>query len=99
MHYRVCDSHPGQSRDMAYTSRAYSLGKVKKWGSVEEMDVKVEQGERMYTGNSQLGELVLKWLQEDLTERGPRNGKGEGATYQSLEGKGGYGAEKRVEDK
>jgi CCR4-NOT complex subunit CAF16 len=76
-----------------------SLGKVKKWGSVEEMDVKVEQGERMYTGNSQLGELVLKWLQEDLTERGPRNGKGEGATYQSLEGKGGYGAEKRVEDK
>jgi CCR4-NOT complex subunit CAF16 len=53
----------------------------------------------MYTGNSQLGELVLKWLQEDLTERGPRNGKGEGATYQSLEGKGGYGAEKRVEDK
>ena len=74
-----------------------SLGKVKKWGSVEKMDVKVEQGERNYTGNSQLGELVLKWLQEDLDERGPRNGNGEGKTYESLEGKGGYGAEKKVD--
>ena len=75
-----------------------SLGKVKKWGSTEDMDVKVEQSERMYTGNSQLGELVLKWLQEDLNERGPRNGKGEGMAYQSLDGKGGYGAEKRAEE-
>jgi CCR4-NOT complex subunit CAF16 len=76
-----------------------SLGKVKKWGSTQEMDVQVEQGERMYTGNSQLGELVLKWLQEDLNERGPRNGMGhEGMAYQNLEGKGGYGAEKRVEE-
>jgi len=74
-----------------------SLGKVKKWGSVEEMHVKVEPSARRYTGNSQLGELVLTWLQEDLTERGPRNGKGEGKTYESLEGKGGYGAEKRSE--
>jgi CCR4-NOT complex subunit CAF16 len=74
-----------------------SLGKVKKWGSVEDMKVKVDQGETMYTGNSQLGELVLKWLQEDLDERGPRNGNGEGKTYESLEGKGGYGAEKKVE--
>lgn len=74
-----------------------SLGKVKKWGSVEEMHVKVEQSARMYTGNSQLGELVLQWLQEDLNERGPRNGGGEGKTYESLEGKGGYGAEKRRE--
>ncbi|EOA84463.1 uncharacterized protein SETTUDRAFT_161916 [Exserohilum turcica Et28A] len=75
-----------------------SLGKVKKWGSTEEMNVKVEAGGRQYTGNSELGELVLKWLQEDLDERGPRNGKGEGMSYQNLEGKGGYGAEKRVEE-
>jgi CCR4-NOT complex subunit CAF16 len=74
-----------------------SLGKVKKWGSVDDMDVKAEQEGRMYTGNSQLGELVLKWLQEDLDERGPRNGKGEGQSYPNLEGKGGYGNEKRVE--
>lgn len=70
-----------------------ALGKVKKWGSVEEMKVKVKQSETLYTENSQLGELVLKWLQEDLDERGPRNGKGEGAAYENLEGKGGYGAE------
>jgi CCR4-NOT complex subunit CAF16 len=74
-----------------------SLGKVKKWGSVKDMDVSAEQEGRMYTGNSQLGELVLKWLQEDLDERGPRNGKGEGQSYPNLEGKGGYGNEKRVE--
>jgi CCR4-NOT complex subunit CAF16 len=74
-----------------------SLGKVKKWGTIEDMDVKVEQSERMYTGNSQLGELVLRWLQEDLDERGPRNGKGEGMAYQNLEGKGGYGAEKKAD--
>ncbi|KAL5119921.1 CCR4-NOT regulatory complex component [Pleosporales sp. CAS-2024a] len=73
------------------------LGKVKKWGSVEHLHVKVDQAERSYTGNSQLGELVLKWLQEDLDERGPRNGQGEGKTYESLEGKGGYGAEKKVD--
>ncbi|EMD90761.1 hypothetical protein COCC4DRAFT_29981 [Bipolaris maydis ATCC 48331] len=76
-----------------------SLGKVKKWGSTEEMNVKVEAaGGQQYTGNSLLGELVLKWLKEDLEERGPRNGKGEGLSYQNLEGKGGYGAEKRTED-
>ena len=73
-----------------------SLGKVKKWGSVEEIGVKVEHAEKTFTGNSQLGELVLKWLQEDLDERGPRNGKGEGKTYEGHEGKGGYGAEKKV---
>jgi CCR4-NOT complex subunit CAF16 len=74
-----------------------SLGRVKKWGSVDDMDVKAEQSERLYTGNSQLGELVLKWLQEDLDERGPRNGGAEGKSYESHEGKGGYGAEKKVE--
>ncbi|KAF2710183.1 putative ABC transporter [Pleomassaria siparia CBS 279.74] len=72
-----------------------SLGKVKKWGSMAKLNVQAEKG--VTTGNSQLGELVLKWLQEDLDERGPRNGKGEGATYPNLEGKGGYGALKAPE--
>ncbi|KAF2793175.1 ABC transporter-like protein [Melanomma pulvis-pyrius CBS 109.77] len=70
-----------------------ALGKVKKWGSMEQFNVQAER----VTGNSQLGELVLKWLQEDLDERGPRNGKAsEGKTYENLEGKGGYGAEKAI---
>jgi CCR4-NOT complex subunit CAF16 len=73
-----------------------SLGKVKKWGSMEELSVAPPSEARFNSGNSQLGELVLTWLQEDLNERGPRNGKAsEGKTYESLEGKGGYGAEKR----
>jgi CCR4-NOT complex subunit CAF16 len=72
-----------------------SLGKVKKWGSMADMNVEAKDGEKAYTGNSQLGELVLRWLQEDLDERGPRNGQApEGKAYESLEGKGGYGAEK-----
>jgi CCR4-NOT complex subunit CAF16 len=69
-----------------------SLGRVKKWGSMK--DFNVEAGEVGQTGNSRLGELVLKWLQEDLEERGPRGGRaGEGKTYESLEGIGGYGHE------
>jgi CCR4-NOT complex subunit CAF16 len=76
-----------------------SLGKVKKWGSVEDMGVKSDSDSRVLSGNSQLGELVLNWLQEDLDERGPRNGaRSQGKTYESLEGKGGYGAEKRAEE-
>lgn len=74
-----------------------ALGKVKKWGSMEELNVKAEQGGKAISGNSQLGELVLTWLQEDLDERGPRNGKAsEGKSYENLEGKGGYGAEKSI---
>jgi CCR4-NOT complex subunit CAF16 len=76
-----------------------SLGKVKKWGSIEDMGVKSDPDSRVLSGNSQLGELVLNWLQEDLDERGPRNGsKSQGKTYESLEGKGGYGAEKKFEE-
>ncbi|KAF2838243.1 putative ABC transporter [Patellaria atrata CBS 101060] len=74
-----------------------SLGRVKKWGSMKTFDVEVREGGQggKYNGNSQLGELVLKWLQEDLNERGPRKGRsGQGKTYESLEGKGGYGNEK-----
>lgn len=74
------------------------LGRVKKWGSIEELNVVPKPGTGTITGNSQLGELVLRWLQEDLDERGPRNGKRtEGKTYESFEGKGGYGAEKKPE--
>lgn len=75
-----------------------SLGKVKKWGSMEDMNVTTADDKRVVSGNSQLGELVLKWLQEDLDERGPRNGlRTQGKTYENLEGKGGYGQEKRPE--
>lgn len=73
-----------------------SQGKVKKWGSIEEMAAPVK--DQVRSGNSILGELVLRWLQEDLDERGPRNqGSSEIKTYESLEGKGGYGLEKRPE--
>lgn len=73
-----------------------SLGKVKKWGPMERFidptEVPVNR-----SSNSQLGELVLQWLQEDLEERGPRNPQsGQGKTYESHEGKGGYGLEKKA---
>lgn len=69
------------------------LGKVKEWGSMESFDF----GGLRKSGNSQLGELVLEWLKEDLEKRGPRDGSAsEGKTYESLEGKGGYGNEKKV---
>ena len=72
------------------------LGKVKRVGGVEEMLKEVGAKE---SGNSALGELVLAWLREDLRDRGPRKGGGgQGKTYESLEGKGGYGNEKRIED-
>ena len=77
------------------------LGRVKEWGRVEgfrEGRMKGVVG-RGRTGNSELGELVLEWLEEDLKERGPRVGlEGEGRTYESLEGRGGYGLETRVEE-
>jgi CCR4-NOT complex subunit CAF16 len=70
-----------------------SLGRVKKSGTMLDMGVKI--GEVGMSGNSRLGELVLAWLQEDLDERGPRGGRGQGKTYESHEGKGGYGLEKK----
>lgn len=68
-----------------------NLGSVRQWGSIEQF-----QGEVPETAeNSQLGELVLKWLKEDMKTRGPRNGHStQNKTYESLEGKGGYGLEK-----
>ena len=69
------------------------VGKIKEWGAVGEFDV----GGMRKSGNSQLGQLVLEWLKDDLRERGPRGGRpSEGKTYESLEGKGGYGNEKRI---
>jgi len=69
------------------------MGKIKEWGEVEKFDV----GGMRKSGNSQLGELVLEWLKDDLRERGPRGGQAsEGKTYENLEGKGGYGNEKRT---
>ncbi|KAF2397696.1 ABC transporter [Trichodelitschia bisporula] len=65
------------------------LGRVKKAGSMEELEVEKEVPQ---TGNSALGEMVMKWLREDLVERGPRRG-GEEKTY-AEEGIGGYGYEK-----
>lgn len=69
------------------------LGRVKEWGPIERFDT----GSVEKSGNSQLGELVLRWLRDDLRQRGPRNQRpSEGKTYESLEGKGGYGLEKKM---
>lgn len=69
------------------------LGKIKEWGAVEHFNI----GGTRKSGNSQLGELVLEWLRDDMRERGPRAGRpSEGKTYESMEGKGGYGNEKRA---
>lgn len=69
------------------------MGRVKEWGSMEKFDL----GGIRKSGNSQLGELVLEWLKDDLKERGPRGGRAsEGKTYEILDGKGGYGSEKRT---
>jgi len=68
-----------------------SLGRVKKWGAIGDIEVSAQAGK---SGNSRLGDIVMHWLQEDLDERGPRNGhQGQGKTYQSYEGLGGYGYE------
>ena len=69
------------------------LGRVKDYGAMQHFQT---EGVAR-SGNSQLGELVLVWLKEDLRERGPRQGlNSEGKTYENLEGRGGYGSEKRV---
>ncbi|KAL8943954.1 MAG: hypothetical protein Q9216_000767 [Gyalolechia sp. 2 TL-2023] len=68
------------------------VGRVKEWGAMESF-----QTEMPRNGNSQLGELVLTWLKQDLKERGPRKGlASEGKTYENLEGLGGYGSEKKT---
>ncbi|KAK3906524.1 P-loop containing nucleoside triphosphate hydrolase protein [Staphylotrichum tortipilum] len=79
------------------------LGTVKGWGPAEEIMREVEEREGAtggaadlgVTGNSRLGELVLRWLRDDLKERGPRSQhkRGpEGWSY-AVTGLGGYGYE------
>lgn len=70
------------------------LGSVREWGPAAKF---LGDTQGTSTGNSQLGELVLGWLREDLKARGPRNQAKmgtEGLTY-SVGGLGGYGLEKR----
>jgi CCR4-NOT complex subunit CAF16 len=81
------------------------LGAVKAWGEAEEMLKAVEEkdpeegdGIVGMAGNSRLGELVLRWLRDDLRERGPRSQhkRGpEGWSY-SVTGLGGYGFEPKA---
>lgn len=67
------------------------LGTVKEWGPAEKF---LEGLGPTMDGNSQLGQLVLGWLREDLKQRGPRSqGLGsEGKSY-TVGGYGGYGDE------
>lgn len=66
------------------------LGTVKEWGPAETF---FETMAPTAGGNSQLGQLVLGWLREDLKERGPRShSRTEGTTYATT-GIGGYGFE------
>ncbi|KAJ6015180.1 hypothetical protein N7540_009771 [Penicillium herquei] len=66
------------------------LGKVKAWGLVEQFYAQVPE---WISENSRLGELVLKWLKEDLDARGPRNNRGNQAKTYDTGGIGGYGLE------
>ncbi|KAK5077002.1 CCR4-NOT regulatory complex component [Lithohypha guttulata] len=75
------------------------LGTVKESGQMKEyLEEARKERDRVNeeTGNSLLSELVLRWLREDLEERGPREkmrrGPPEMATEQGI---GGYGLEKR----
>ncbi|KAM3073511.1 CCR4-NOT regulatory complex component [Clarireedia jacksonii] len=87
----ILDNLAGWPTDLVHMS----LGRVKEWGAMEKFEREMEK-EGGASGNSRLGELVLKWLGEDLEERGPRNNAGsEGAAY-LVGGVGGYGSEKRV---
>ncbi|CAI4210325.1 unnamed protein product [Parascedosporium putredinis] len=66
------------------------LGTVKEWAPAETF---FETMAPTAGGNSQLGQLVLGWLREDLKERGPRSHlRTEGTTYATT-GFGGYGFE------
>ena len=71
-----------------------SLGSLREWGPMEKFHVEIPQ---KASENSQLGELVLRWLKLDLEDRGPRNERlGPGMTYAYLDGMGGYGYEKNM---
>lgn len=68
------------------------LGAVKQWGPAQEL---LEGMAPNSDGNSQLGQLVLGWLREDLKERGPRTQLGKSSEGKSYDagGYGGYGDE------
>ncbi|KAL8897334.1 MAG: hypothetical protein Q9207_007263 [Kuettlingeria erythrocarpa] len=69
------------------------VGRVKEWGAVHDFPI----GGVQRSGNSQLGDLVLGWLKRDLEDRGPRRGLAcQGKTYETFEGRGGYGNEKKI---
>ena len=76
-------------------------GKCKTDGPVEQFigAGKNVDGEWERTGNSRLGQLVLRWLREDYHERGPREGEENGVEERELafrsEPLGGYGFEPR----
>ncbi|KAK7751288.1 CCR4-NOT regulatory complex component [Diatrype stigma] len=71
------------------------LGAVREWGPADRF-LGPDGGAALgRTGNSRLGELVLRWLRADLADRGPRNQRTmgtEGLTYAPT-GIGGYGLE------
>jgi len=76
------------------------LGTVKEWGKADVMlkrlDEEQAKGEALgEKGNSRLGELVLRWLRDDLRERGPRSQHTRGPEGWSYlqRGIGGYGFE------
>ena len=74
------------------------LGRVKEWGKVQEF---AGQDWKAADGHSPLGRVVLRWLEEDLEERGPRGKSGDGVSTQAksdgvVNGVGGYGMEKRT---
>lgn len=66
-----------------------TLGTIKKYGSVASFDLPLAPSGTEAGGlfrNSALLELVLKWLEEDLNERGPRSRrKTEMTTYSNVE--------------
>jgi CCR4-NOT complex subunit CAF16 len=76
------------------------LGTVKEWNQTEKMLASADGTSA--TGNSQLGELVLGWLKNDLEERGPRSQAkigSEGKTYGFGGIKfGGYGDESKQKE-
>ncbi|KAK8101764.1 ABC transporter domain-containing protein [Apiospora kogelbergensis] len=73
------------------------LGTIREWGPAAQF---LGDASASRTGNSQLGELVLGWLKDDLKSRGPRSEVKRGAEGKSYEagGLGGYGLEKRVDE-
>jgi CCR4-NOT complex subunit CAF16 len=60
------------------------MGEAKEWGPIE----KYRPAEMPRSGNSVLGEVVLKWLKQDLVLRGPRKVQAsEGKSYEGLDGR------------